>query len=104
MENQDIEGTARLLQKNWDLTPPQDMDWETLRQALVLQLGHMMAHDVERLVQSMYRLDVNEGKFHAAMALPTANERAVALAQVVLEREMQRLATWRKYSNPRNDA
>lgn len=104
MEDQDIEGTARLLQKNWDLTPPVDMDWETLRQALVLQLGHMMAHDVERLVQSMYRLDVSEPKFHAAMALPTAEERAQALANVVLEREMLRVATWRKYSNPRNES
>lgn len=102
MENQDIEGTARLLQKNWDLTPPAEMDWETLRKALVLQLGHMMAHDMERLVQSMYRLDVSEAKFHVAMGLPSASERSEALAQVVLERELQRLATWRRYSNLNN--
>ena len=58
----------------------------------------MLESDFERLVQTMYRLDVYESKFQAALRLPTVGERAVALATVVLERERQRLATWKKYS------
>jgi hypothetical protein len=98
METQDIHKTARLLQKNWDLVPPEQLDWEALRLALQRQLHHLLEADFERLVQAMYRLDVNEGKFLTALELPTVAERAIALARIVMERELQRLATWQKYS------
>jgi hypothetical protein len=99
METQDISKAARLLQKNWDLVPPPQLDWEGLRLALKQQLHHMLVADFERLVQTMYRLDVNEGKFLLALELITVEERAEALAHIVMERELQRLATWQKYSS-----
>ncbi len=98
METEDIRKTAQLLHKNWDLTTPSELDWESLREALRVQLLWMLECDFERLVQTMYRLDVFENKFQAALRLPTVGERAVALATIVLERERQRLATWKKYS------
>ena len=98
MENQDLEKTAGLLLKNWGMVAPDQLDWESLRRALVLQMRAMITQDFERLVQAMYRLDVAEPKFHLALSLPTVDERAVALAAVVLQRELQRLETWRKYS------
>lgn len=98
METEDINKTAELLLKNWGLTPPNELDWESLKQALTMQLDYLLRQDFERLVQSMYRLDVSEPKFQRALLLPTVEERASALATIVLERELQRLATWRKYS------
>ena len=98
METEDIQKTAQLLHKNWDLATPSELDWESLREALRVQLLWMLESDFERLVQTMYRLDVFENKFQAALRLPTVGERAVALATIVLERERLRLATWKKYS------
>ena len=98
METEDIDKAASLLQKNWDLLPPSDLDWESLLAALRVQMEHMLMNDFERLVQSMYRLDVAESRFQLALALPSVPERAAALATIVLDRELQRLATWRKYS------
>jgi hypothetical protein len=63
----------------------------------------MLSDKLEALVQAMYRLDVAEPKFHAAMANGSIEDRASKLADVVLERELQRLATWKKYSGKQND-
>jgi hypothetical protein len=98
MDAQDLASTASLLHKNWGLQPPTDLDWEALRAALYQQLRTMLSDDFERLVQAMYRLDVAESKFQAALSLPTLDERAAALANIVLARELQRVETWRKYS------
>lgn len=98
MEHQDLEKTVGLLHKNWGLTPPAQLDWESLRVALQAQMRSMLTDDFERLVQAMYRLDVAEPLFHAALALPNLDERAASLATIVLARELQRLETWRKYS------
>jgi hypothetical protein len=98
MEDVDLEKTAGLLLKNWDLERPRVLDWETLKQALTLRLGEMLRDEFERLVQTMYRLDVSEPLFLVALDLPTHDARAAALANIVLERELLRLETWRKYS------
>lgn len=97
-ETEDIAKAASLLHKNWDLATPEELDWDSLREALRVQLQWMLQSDFERLVQTMYRLDVAESKFQAALRLPTVAYRAEALATVVLERELLRLATWKKYS------
>jgi hypothetical protein len=98
METEEVEKTALLLQKNWDVVVPAHLDWESLRVALETQLKYMLEQDFERLVQTMYRLDVAEAKFTAALNLPTVQARAIALAGIVIDRELQRLATWKKYS------
>lgn len=103
MESPDIHKTAGLLHKNWGMEPPTLLDetaagWECLREALRVQMLAMLTHDLERLVQTMYRLDVAEGKFHTAMEQPTQEARAAALANIVLDRELLRLETWQKYS------
>jgi hypothetical protein len=98
MESPDIHKTAGLLQKNWGIVPPTALDWEALRLALQVQMLAMLTDDFERLVQTMYRLDVAESKFRAAMDLPTREVQAVALADIVLERELLRLETWQRYS------
>ena len=98
MENQDLEKTAGLLAKNWGLERPDTLDLESLRLALQVQLGFMLSGDFERLVQTMYRLDVSESKFQAALLLTTVDERAMQLANIVLDRELLRLQSWRKYS------
>lgn len=98
METEEVEKTALLLQKNWDMVVPAQLDWESLRAALETQLKYMLEQDFERLVQTMYRLDVVEAKFAAALNLPTVQARAIALAGIVIDRELQRLATWKKYS------
>jgi hypothetical protein len=104
MKQEDIDGMARMLQKNWGLAVHDSADavvnsWEILRIALTAQLKALLTNDFERLAQTMYRLDVFEAKFHAALLLPDVDARAAALADVVLERELLRLETWRKYSN-----
>jgi hypothetical protein len=98
MEPQDLAQTTDLLQKNWGLTPPTQLDWESLREALRLQMAYMISNNFEFLVQTMYRLDVDESKFLQALSLPMVADQAATLATIIVDRELQRLETWRKYS------
>ena len=99
MEASEIQETAALLLRNWGVETHTPSSWQDLRMALQLQMEAMLSNDFERLVQTMYRLDVAELKFQAALKLRTIPLQAEALANIVLDRELQRLATWKKYSN-----
>lgn len=102
METEDWQQARRLLVRNWGLKPDEGWaDRAALLAALEAQVRHMLADEFERLVQTMYRLDVSEARFRQALALPDRDQQAAALATVIWERELQRLETWQKYSGPR---
>ncbi len=100
MEAIEIQKTTAWLQRNWDLKTAGVDSVELLLAALATQLRVMLNDNFEGLVQTMYRLDVAEKKFQAAIQLGNVADQAEALAKVVFERELQRLATWEKYSKP----
>ena len=98
MEEQgDLLELTATLARNWDIECQEGAVWAELKAALMGRLKELIAHDFERLVQAMYRMDVQESKFAAAMACSSVNEQAAALAEIVLERELQRLAFRKKY-------
>jgi|GEM_PF-2751300 hypothetical protein len=88
------------LHQNWGLQNSDIFSRDELYWLLVQQMEWMVSHDMERLVQSMYRLDVNENDFHLAMQAVDSEVRAQNLARIVLEREQLRAETWVKYSSP----
>lgn len=102
MNPQDLQKTAALLHKNWGLDAINVDSESALLAALKIQMQFLLENDFERLVQTMYRLDVSENKFLAAINLHTVEEKAEHLAKLVYQRELQRIAIWNKYSNPKN--
>lgn len=99
MEAIELQKTTALLQRNWGIATTNVDSVELLLAALEAQLLSMLQDNFEGLVQTMYRLDVSEPKFHAAMTLKNAQAQAAELSKIVFARELQRLATWEKYSN-----
>ena len=72
---------------------------EKLRQFLKQQISFLLDHEFERLLQAMYRMDVSETAFKEALALPTGPDIVERLTDLVLEREMQKIATRRLYAS-----
>ena len=72
---------------------------ENLRQRLKQQISFLLDHEFERLLQAMYRMDVSEPAFKEALTLPTGPEIVERLTDLVLEREMQKVATRRLYAS-----
>lgn len=85
--------TASLLQKNWGLEPLGSNSWEALHAALCIRLQQMLEEDFAGLVNAMYRLDVPETQFKAALATPDAGLISSKLADAILDRELLRAKT-----------
>jgi|GEM_PF-3594229 len=68
-------------------------DWEALERAFMTYIEQLMLHDTEKLIQAMYRIDVDETAFREAFQAQDAYK----IAQLILKRELQKVAFREKY-------
>jgi len=68
-----------------------------LHEKLTLVIGHLLQNNFEKLCNAMYRLDVSERKFHEVLTGSEASEISSKLADLVIEREMQKVKTREMY-------
>ena len=59
-------------------------------------IQHLLDKDFERLMNGLYRIDVDENKVKLAM---TTDQVAENIARLIIERELQKVETRRKYSS-----
>ncbi len=85
-----------------DIAKNLHLDRETLHQQLKLFIFDLLEHDFERLCALMYRHDVHESKFNAALGLSNDHERAGAIAHLVIDREILKMNTRAAYSREKN--
>ncbi len=72
-------------------------DQHRLREALTVFIADLLAHDFSKLCHLMYRYDVPEQAFHQALASESIDEQASCIADLVIAREMQKVATRAAY-------
>jgi hypothetical protein len=75
------------------LIPLNGLDLNMIREKLAILIEHMMQDNFEKLCQAMYRLDISESKFHLIMTAKPFSEIPYFLADLVIEREMQKVRT-----------
>jgi hypothetical protein len=95
-----ISKDLQLDQEDALMGPEDNPDLNFFHEKLSLVIRYLIDHDMHRLLNAMYRLDVSEAKFHDAMAGLDKDEAAAKVADLVLEREMQKVQTrlhYRKY-------
>lgn len=76
-------------------------DLNTLHQRLSHLVAWLLEKDMHRLLNAMYRLDVNERKFHEAMQSESKEDAAFRIADLIIEREMQKVKTRLHYKKHR---
>lgn len=96
--------TAGLIQKDFyfedlaNLLPNEEAPgFDLLKRQLARRISQMLDEDFGVLMQIFYRIDLNEQKVKDAIAI--AEEPAERLAELVLEREMQKAKTRMEYRN-----
>lgn len=97
--NEDLITAGQLIAKDFDLTVTEQGDaynLEKLRQWLAREITILMDRDFQRLLNILYRIDVSEQK--TSLALNEADP-AYALAGLIIERELQKVETRKKYKN-----
>lgn len=75
------------------MIPVSGLDRNTIREKLAILIAHMMQENFEKLCQAMYRLDVSEARFDRIMNEKPIGEIPYAVADLVIEREMQKVRT-----------
>jgi hypothetical protein len=86
----------------WGITFSDQIDDEELYKRVTLFIYELLQHEFEKLCSLMYRHDVNERLFDQALMLENDEERAKAIARLVIEREMQKAKTRKMYSDFKN--
>jgi hypothetical protein len=79
------------------MIPLSGLDQSMIRERLSVLIAHLIEHNFEKLCQAMYRLDVSEAKFHRVMNEMPFDEIPLSIADLVIEREMEKIATRIKY-------
>lgn len=72
-------------------------DLSYLHEKLTHIITHLLQHDFEKLCNAMYRLDVSERKFQEVLTGTDAPLIGSKLADLVIEREMQKVKTREMY-------
>lgn len=78
----------------------ESVDLNTIHKKLGMLVAYLLENDMHRLLNAMYRLDVSEAKFHDAMQAESKEEAISQIANLIIEREMQKVKTrlhYKKY-------
>ncbi len=103
MEN--FEEIAALINKDLDIPPEgmmirsEGLDQAMLKLKLSEVIGQLLDSNFEKLCNAMYRLDISEKKFHEVLTQYPKESVAPALAELVIEREWQKVRTRRLYKD-----
>lgn len=79
---------------------PQDyeiMDKEELKNRLTIFISDLLENNFEKLCNMVYRHDVSEDRFQMALQAGSMLEQAEGVAELVIERELQKVETRKAY-------
>jgi hypothetical protein len=104
MESGSLIRLQQALVREWQIELPDDIDREEqLLGALQERIVYFLRFKREGLVAAMYRLDIGERAFEAAMEKGSVDEIAGALAVAVLNREKIRIENRRRYDEGKTE-
>ena len=72
-------------------------DLEELKEKLEKIVAYLLDNDFERLLNAMYRLDINEEKFKLAISGSDVNTVSREIVELIISREIQKMKTRIKY-------
>ena len=72
-------------------------DLHEIKLKLIELIDYCLQKDFERLLNAMYRLDINEAKFKDTINGKYGNDISAKLADLIIERELQKIETRNRY-------
>lgn len=73
-------------------------NYEILRNKLIEVVHYLLNNDIQKLLTAVYRIDVSEQKFKSAMENENINLIIENIADLILEREFQKVEYRKKFS------
>jgi hypothetical protein len=97
MEHEELNDLHRALVQSWQIEPSTGLTSHAFLDALTDRVAMLLKHNLNRLTSAMYTLDVDETRFNTALSLPGNRETARTVAELILEREIEKMISRRKY-------
>ena len=99
--NEHVQLVTSLIRKDFGITQDELTNYdhlESLRDRLEQIISYLLDKEFDRLLQAMYRIDIGEEQFKAALAIDPPSEVAATITQLIIDRERQKAITRAKYS------
>lgn len=102
MDTQDLKNGIALIRKDFNLEASEfsfeetGLSTDTLLARLDKLVAYLLEKDFGRLLQILYRIDIPEQKFKEALA-SDKGEPSFIIARLILERELQKVETRKRY-------
>ncbi len=97
-----LQATEQALVDQWQVAPlglsPYDLNRQLLLEALCERILYLLQYRPQKLLSSLYILDIGENTYNRAMEQDTMQDRAWALAEAIYDRETEKIELRRKYS------
>lgn len=88
---------SELLKKDLELQPVSSPTWEELKAELKKYINYLLNKDFERLLQGLYRIDVNEGRVKEILNVESPETIADKLTDLILDRQRQKAISRMQY-------
>ena len=86
----------KLVSKHFEV--PENISETRLREVLVKTFEYLVEDDFPKLLQVLYRADVDQYKLKALLENSEGKSTAEIIADAYLERQQAKVETWKKYS------
>lgn len=98
-EYNDQQEVYSIISANFDLAPGNMLSFEQIHRILTIRIHELLEKNVEKLVFILYRIDVGQKRTDEIFNNPSKEEIASLLATAVIERQLEKVKTRRKYSS-----
>ena len=98
--SEDLETLKGLIAKDLGLEKGLIIDGKThvaILEALSRIISYLLDHDLSKLLQALYRIDVNEQAVKQILATEETSEMSMQIAQLILKRELEKVETRNLY-------
>lgn len=95
------QAALQLINKHWPVTIQpvgEDLPEDEVVEEVRKRIRYLLDHDMERLLHTLYRIDVPEGKTRHALATADPDLIDIILTELILERIREKIETRKKYS------
>ncbi|KQB98984.1 hypothetical protein [Pedobacter sp. Hv1] len=92
----DIHSLIKIINKDFEID--NNLSEEQLRQLMVNSFAYLIEEDFSKLLQILYRADVDQYKLKELLESNADQSSAEVIADAYLSRQKAKIETWKKYS------
>ncbi|WP_052272745.1 hypothetical protein [Flavihumibacter solisilvae] len=93
----------QILNEQLEIELPEIQDFGRLREGLASHINNWIQTDFDKLVQMLYRVDINENKLKFLLREKVSDDAALIIADLVIERQLQKLESRKMFRQPPPD-